>query len=58
MAATADESLDKDVQRLFPSAVNLEKFSDHTVYKIDRSDVKSLGEAFDKLEHGKLRLLP
>ena len=52
MAATADESLDADIRRLFSSAVNLERFSDHSIYKINKSDVKSLGEAFAKLEQG------
>lgn len=52
MAATADESLDSDIRQLFPSAVNLERFADHSVYKISKSDVKSLGEAFAKLERG------
>lgn len=50
--STVSSTVDTRITTIFPSAVNLEKFADRVVYRVDRDDVSSLGEAFTQLEQG------
>ena len=50
--ASGSLNIDAGVNEIFPSAVCLERFEERIVYRVDQSDVISLGKAFAQIESG------